>query len=141
MTPDQKDILRDTWQSVTPIADQAAQLFYDRLFKIDPDTRPLFAHTAMPEQRARLMETIGLVIDKLDELDGLVPTIEALGRRHAGYGVTDAHYVSVGAALLWTLEKGLGDAWTPAAAEAWGAAYTLLADTMRRAAAETSAAA
>jgi len=141
MTPEQKDILRDTWQSVRPIADQAAQLFYDRLFEIDPDARPLFARAAMPEQRARLMEAIGLVIDKLDELDLLVPTIEALGRRHAGYGVTDAHYDSVGAALLWTLEQGLGPAWTPGAAEAWAAAYSLLADTMRRAAAETPAAA
>jgi len=141
MTPDQKDILRDTWQSVAPIADEAAKLFYDRLFEIDPATRPLFARTAMPEQRARLMEAIGLVIDKLDELELLVPTIEALGRRHVGYGVTDAHYVSVGAALLWTLEQGLGDAWTPEAAEAWSDAYTLLATTMRKAAAETQAAA
>jgi hemoglobin-like flavoprotein len=141
MTPDQKSILRDTWRSVAPIADQAAQLFYDRLFEIDPATQALFARTAMPEQRAKLMEAIGAVIDKLDELDLLVPTIEALGRRHAGYGVTDAHYVSVGAALLWTLEQGLGEAWTPEAAEAWSQAYTLLADTMRRAAAQSMAAA
>lgn len=141
MTPDQKTILRNTWRSVTPIADQAAQIFYDRLFEIDPDTQPLFANTAMPQQRAKLMKAIGAVIDGLDELDRLVPTIEALGRRHAGYGVTDAQYFSVGAALLWTLEQGLGEAWTPEAAEAWSAAYTLLADIMRQAAAETVAAA
>jgi hemoglobin-like flavoprotein len=141
MTPEQKDILRDTWHSVAPIADQAAQLFYGRLFEIDPATQPLFARTNMPEQRAKLMEAIGLVIEKLDELELLVPTIEALGRRHAGYGVTDAHYFSVGAALLWTLEQGLGEAWTPEAAEAWSEAYTLLADTMRRAAAQSMAAA
>jgi len=141
MTPDQKTILRDTWRSVTPIADQAAQIFYDRLFEIDPDTQPLFANTAMPQQRTKLMKPIGAVIDGLDELDRLVPTIEALGRRHAGYGVTDAQYFSVGAALLWTLEQGLGEAWTPEAAEAWSAAYTLLADIMRQAAAETVAAA
>ena len=141
MTPDQKTILRDTWRSVTPIADQAAQIFYDRLFEIDPDTQPLFANTAMPQQRTKLMKAIGAVIDGLDELDRLVPTIEALGRRHAGYGVTDAQYFSVGAALLWTLEQGLGEAWTPEAAEAWSAAYTLQADIMRQAAAETVAAA
>jgi hemoglobin-like flavoprotein len=141
MTPDQKDTLRNTWQTVTPIADEAAKLFYDRLFEIDPATQPLFARTAMPEQRARLMAAIGLVIDRLDELELIVPAIEALGRRHAGYGVTDAHYFSVGAALLWTLEQGLGEAWTPEAADAWSEAYTLVATTMRRAAAETPAAA
>ena len=111
MTPEQKDLLRDTWRAVTPIADDAAKLFYDRLFETDPGTRPLFARAVMPEQRAKLMAAIGQVIDGLDELDRIVPTIEALGRRHAGYDVTDAHYNSVGAALLWTLEQGLGDAW------------------------------
>jgi hemoglobin-like flavoprotein len=141
MTPEQKDVLRNTWRAVTPIADEAAKLFYDRLFEIDPATRPLFARAAMPEQRARLMEAIGLVIAKLDALEQIVPVIEALGRRHAGYGVIDAHYFSVGAAFLWTLEQGLGEAWTPEAADAWSEAYTLVATTMRRAAAETPAAA
>jgi len=141
MTPEQKDILRDTWRAVAPIADDAAKLFYDRLFEIDPGTRPLFARTKMPEQRAKLIAAIGHVIDGLDEFDAIVPTIEALGRRHAGYDVTDAHYFSVGAALLWTLEQGLGVAWTPAAADAWSSAYTLIADTMRRAAAESMVAA
>jgi hemoglobin-like flavoprotein len=142
MTPEQKEILRQTWQAVTPIADAAAQLFYDRLFEIDPSTRPLFARADMPAQRAKLIEALGLVIGGLDRVENLVPTLEALGRRHAGYGVAEAQYDTVGAALLWTLEQGLGPAWTPeAAAEAWESAYTLVATTMRRAASEVEAAA
>ncbi|HUT47882.1 MAG TPA: globin family protein [Alphaproteobacteria bacterium] len=139
MTPEQNDLLRETWRTVAPIADDAAKLFYDRLFEIDPGTRPLFARPSMPEQRAKLVEAIRLAIDGLDELDRIAPTIEALGRRHAGYNAADAHYFSVGAALLWTLEQGLGASWTPDAADAWSTAYTLIADTMRRAAAESLA--
>jgi len=133
MTPEQKDILRDTWQSVVPIADHAAKLFYGRLFEIDPATRPLFARAAMPEQRRKLMQSLALVIDGIDELERLIPAIEALGRRHAGYGLNDAHYFSVGSALLWALEQGLGDAWTPEAADAWSSVYALVAGAMMKA--------
>ena len=130
MTPEQKDILRNTWKRVAPIADHAAMLFYDRLFKIDPGTRVLFARTAMREQRRKLMQSLGLVIDGIDELDRLLPAIEELGRRHASYGLTNAHYFSVGSALLWTLEQGLGDAWTPEVADAWSSVYALVGTTM-----------
>ncbi len=114
MSPEQRQLVRDTWQQVGPIADTASALFYDRLFEIDPDIRTLFRHADMAGQRRKLVAAIGTVVDEIDRIDALIPMIAALGRRHAGYGVTDAHYDTVGAALLWTLEKGLGDAWTPA---------------------------
>lgn len=131
MTPEQKQIVRETWQQVTPIADQAAGLFYDRLFEIDASTRPLFREEDMAEQRRKLMLALTTVVRSLDALETILPTVEAMGRRHAGYGVTAAHYASVGTALLWTLEKGLGAAWNAAAADAWTTAYTLVSTVMR----------
>jgi nitric oxide dioxygenase len=139
MTPQQIADVKRTWAMVAPIADQAAILFYDRLFAIDPATRPLFRRTDMAAQRATLMGTLALVVKGLDELDRLVPAVEALGRRHAGYGVIAEHYASVGAALLWTLEQGLGAAFTPAVREAWTTAYGILAGVMQDAAAEAEA--
>jgi len=135
MTPQQMADVRRTWALVAPIADEAAVLFYDRLFTIDPPTRDLFRRTDMAAQRATLMGTLALVVKGLDELDRLMPAVEGLGRRHAGYGVIGAHYVSVGAALLWTLEQGLGTEFTPAVREAWTTAYLTLADVMQDAAA------
>ena len=134
MTPDQKRLVRETWKQVTPMADAAADLFYRRLFEIDPGTRELFHATDMLAQREKLLQTLAFAVGNLDKLDELVSTVEALGRRHAGYGVTSAHYDSVGAALLWTLEQGLGRAWTPAVASAWSEIYELLAAVMRGAA-------
>jgi hemoglobin-like flavoprotein len=132
MTPEQNKLVKDTWQQVVPIADTAAGLFYNRLFEIDPSTRTMFRNTDMPEQRRKLMQILAAAVAGLDNLDALIPTVENLGRRHAGYGVTDAHYDSVGAALLWTLSKGLGDAWTPDAEAAWTTVYGLLSGVMRR---------
>ena len=136
MTPQQINDVRRTWALVAPIADEAATLFYDRLFTIDPPTRQLFRRTDMAAQRATLMGTLALVVKGLDELDRLVPAVQGLGRRHAGYGVVASHYVSVGAALLWTLEQGLGAEFTPAVREAWTTAYLTLADVMQQAAAQ-----
>jgi len=113
----------------------AADLFYDRLFALDPSLRPLFKED-MRTQKKALVAMLAAVVKGLDRLDELVPTVQALGRRHAGYGVRDAHYATVGAALLWTLEQGLGERFTPAAREAWTAAYTVLATTMQDAARE-----
>lgn len=138
MTPEQKRILRETWALVTPIADTAARLFYDRLFEIDPSTRPLFQDTDMAAQREKLMATLAGVVDNLDDLEALVPAIEDLGRRHVNYRVSDAQYDSVGQALLWTLAQGLGTAWTAEAEAAWTDAYTTIAGIMRKAAAETA---
>jgi hemoglobin-like flavoprotein len=135
MTPDQTQIVQSTWKQVVPIADTAATLFYDRLFEIDPTTRPLFKAETLPEQKRKLVTMLNTVVNGLSRPEQIVPAAEALARRHVGYGVAEEQYDSVGAALLWTLRKGLGEAWTPAAEEAWTAAYTMLSGVMRRAAA------
>jgi hemoglobin-like flavoprotein len=140
MTPEQRQLVADTWKQVAPIADTAANLFYSRLFEIDPSTRKLFRANDMAAQRKKLLQTLSFVINGLDHLDVLVSKVEDLGRRHAGYGVTDAHYESVGAALLWTLEQGLGRAWTPAVASAWTEVYGMLSGIMRNAAARADVA-
>lgn len=134
MTPEQRKIVSETWNLVLPIADQAAVLFYDRLFEIDPTTRVLFRETNLADQRKKLMQVLSVAVQGLERLDELVPIVEELGRRHTGYGVQGHHYDSVGAALLWTLEQGLGLAWSDEAADAWGAAYRLLAGVMHNAA-------
>jgi hemoglobin-like flavoprotein len=134
MTPFQKKLIRATWAQVLPLGDQATVLFYRRLFEIDPSARALFRDTDMVQQRKKLLHVLGVAVSSLDNLGALTRTVEDLGRRHAGYGVKDSHYDSVGAALLWTLEQGLGRAWTPDVALAWTEIYTLLAGVMRRAA-------
>lgn len=130
MTPAEKVLVQQTFAKVVPIADQAAALFYGRLFEMDPSLRPLFK-TDLREQGKKLMQMIGVAVNGLDRLDDLVPAVQSLGKRHAGYGVTDAHYETVGGALLWTLEKGLGPAFTPDVKAAWVTVYTLLATTMK----------
>ena len=130
MTPEQKSLVQSTFQLVLPIADTAAVIFYDRLFELDPSLRHMFRGD-MKEQRQKLMQMIVVAVKGLDRLEELVPAVEALGRRHAGYGVTERHYETVGAALLWTLEKGLGSVFTAEVREAWTAVYQLLAATMQ----------
>jgi hemoglobin-like flavoprotein len=134
VTPLQKTLVQETFASIVPIADDAAALFYRRLFEIDPALRPMFKGD-MTEQRRKLMQMITAAVKGLDRLDQLVPVVEDLGRRHAGYGVADAHYDTVGEALLWTLEMGLGRAFTPQVKEAWATVYGVLATTMKSAAA------
>jgi hemoglobin-like flavoprotein len=133
--PEQIALIRASFGHVEPIAETAAALFYDRLFALDPSLRPLFRGDLQAQGRA-LMGMLRVVVRGLDRLEQLVPAVQALGRRHAGYGVRDEHYATVGAALLWTLERGLGEAFTPATRAAWAAAYALLAATMQQAAGE-----
>jgi hemoglobin-like flavoprotein len=130
MSPEQKTLVKSTWSKVVPIADAAASMFYTRLFEIDASTRSLFKNADMAEQRKKLVQALATVINGLDNLAPLVPVLEKLGKGHVRYGVTDKHYDSVGAALLWTLEQGLKDAWTPAAKDAWTAAYGTVAGVM-----------
>src|SRR5262249_22557915 len=130
MSPEQKTLVRLTWQKVAPTADAAARLFYDRLFEIDATARSLFKSTNQAEQRRKLVKALTVVVQGLDHLDELVPTLADLGRRHAQYGVTGDHYDTVGAALLWTLEQGLGSEWSLEVKAAWSGAYALLADVM-----------
>ncbi|HVK40209.1 MAG TPA: globin family protein [Candidatus Kapabacteria bacterium] len=136
MDTTQKELVQASWRKVEPIADTAASLFYDRLFTLDPALRPLFGSADPAEQRRKLMMTLGVAVRGLDAPAELIPVLEALGRRHAGYNVADAHYDTVGEALLWTLEQGLGEDFTPDVREAWTATYELVAGVMKRAAAD-----
>jgi hemoglobin-like flavoprotein len=129
MTPLQKSLVKQTFAEVVPIADQAASMFYARLFELDPSLRPLFK-ISVAEQGKKLMQTLAYCVSKLDALDELLPAVKALGHKHAGYGVKDGDYETVGAALLWTLEKGLGAAFTPDVMASWAAVYQALATTM-----------
>jgi hemoglobin-like flavoprotein len=135
MTPEQIALVQISFAQVLPIADTAAALFYSRLFELDPSLKQLFKGE-LQEQGRKLMTMIRLVVNGLNRLDQLVPAVQELGRRHARYGVQDEHYDTVGAALLWTLQQGLGPGFTPEVEAAWATAYTLLADTMKAAAAE-----
>lgn len=138
MTPREKSVVRETFAQVAPIAQEAAALFYGRLFELDPTLKALFK-IDLGEQGRKLMQMIGLAVSKLDALDELVPAVQALGRRHAGYGVKDGDYDTVGSALLWTLGQGLGPAFTPEARSAWTTVYGLLASTMKAAAKSVAA--
>src|SRR5438034_1787960 len=111
LTPVQKKLVQDSFAVIAPIADDAAALFYRRLFEMDPSLERMFRGD-MTEQRKKLMQMLTAAVKGLDRLDQLVPVVQELGRRHATYGVADAHYDTVGAALLWTLEKGLGPPFT-----------------------------
>lgn len=139
MTPQQIALVRETFRLVEPIQEVAAVLFYRRLFSLDPRVAGLFEATDMSRQRRTLMQTLAVVVRGLDHLDRVVPGIQALGRRHVDYGARPEDYPTVGAALLWTLEQGLGKAFTAEAREAWAAAFGLLASTMLAAASEAQA--
>ena len=136
LTDTQKTLVQESFAAVLPIADDAAALFYRRLFELDPSLERMFKGD-MAEQRRKLMQMLTAAVKGLDRLEQLVPVVEDLGRRHAGYGVADAHYDTVGAALLWTLDKGLGSAFTPEVRDAWITVYGLLAGTMKNAAKES----
>ena len=136
LTVVQRSLVQGSFASIATIADDAAVLFYQRLFELDPSLRTMFRGD-MAEQRKKLMQMITAAVKGLDRLEQLVPVVQDLGRRHAGYGVADSHYDTVGAALLWTLQAGLGRAFTPEVKEAWTAVYGLLATTMKDAARES----
>ena len=120
-----------------PNSEMAANLFYGRLFEIDPSTKVLFKGD-MKEQGKKLMNMITAAVNGLNDLDGLVPVVQDLGRRHGGYGVQDKHYGSVASALLWTLEQVLGDAFTTEVKMAWTETYMLLAGVMKDASAKVA---
>ena len=138
MTPEQLVLVKSSWEKVVPISDKAAELFYGKLFELDPSLKALFKGD-MVEQGKKLMKMINTAVNALDKLETIVPAVQDLGKRHVGYGVRDEHYDTVAAALLWTLEAGLGDAFTDEVKEAWTITYTILADTMKAAAAEAAA--
>ena len=129
MTPDQVELVQQSFAKVAPISETAAVMFYDRLFEIAPPVRAMFP-ADMTEQRKKLMATLAVVVNGLGNLESVLPAASALATRHVSYGAKAEHYPVVGAALLWTLEKGLGDAWTPDVAAAWTAAYGTLSGFM-----------
>lgn len=129
MTPEQVKLVQQSFAKVAPIADQAAVIFYDRLFEIAPAVKTLFP-TDMTEQRRKLMATLAIVVNGLSNLESILPAASSLATRHVAYGAKPEHYPVVGSALLWTLEKGLGEAWTKDVADAWTAAYATLSGFM-----------
>ena len=135
MTPHQIKLVQTSFAQVAPIAATAADLFYGRLFEIAPGVRAMFPDD-LSGQKKKLMAMLGTVVAGLSHIDTLLPAVQALGKRHAGYGVTAEQYAPVGAALLWTLEKGLAAAFTAEVEEAWSAAYSMLAGAMIDAARE-----
>lgn len=137
MTPEQITLVKSSWQQVLPIKDTAADLFYTRLFELDPSLRSLFKGD-MAEQGRKLMTMINTVVNSLDQLGPILGAVGDLGRRHAGYGVKDRHYDTVGEALIWTLGQGLGEGFTPDVKLAWVSAYTTLATAMKQAACATA---
>jgi len=137
LTDDQVKLVKNNWAAVKPIKETAADLFYNKLFELDADARSLFKED-LSLQKKQLMATISFAVATLNHPDKLVPAVQALGKRHGEYGVTPAHYNSVGAALLWTLEQGLGEQWTPEAKEEWTSVYGILSSTMLEAANEAA---
>jgi hemoglobin-like flavoprotein len=133
MTPKQIELVQSSWKSVATISDTAAELFYGRLFELDPALKPLFKGD-MRSQGKKLMQMIGTAVAGLKDLGALVPAVQALGTRHVGYGVRPEHFDTVGTALVWTLGKGLGDAFTDEVKAAWVETYTTLATVMKQAA-------
>jgi nitric oxide dioxygenase len=129
--------LQQSFNLVEPIADTAASLFYGRLFELDPSLQPLFK-SDMKSQGQKLMSSLKLVVTGLDNPERIIPAVRSLGRRHAGYGVQPGHYATVGEALLWTLETGLGAAYTTEVEAAWISAFGLLSGLMQEAAGETA---
>jgi len=129
MNPRQIGLIKASWDKVLPIADKAAELFYGKLFELDPEVKKLFK-SDLTEQGEKLMTMIDTVVKSLDNLEAVMPAIQASGKRHIEYGVKDEDYGTVGEALIWTLGAGLGDDFTDEVKEAWVAAYTVLSTTM-----------
>jgi hemoglobin-like flavoprotein len=129
MTPDQVRAIQDSFAKVVPVSEQAAALFYGRLFEIAPEVKPLFRGD-IEEQGRKLMAMLAAVVNGLGDLETILPAASALAKRHIDYGVKATDYEAVGAALLWTLQRGLGSEWTPEIAAAWTEAYTVLSGFM-----------
>lgn len=133
MHADQITAVQTTFKEVAKIKEVAAELFYGKLFELDPALKSLFSGD-MKEQGKALMSMLAIAVGGLNRLETIVPAVQELGVRHAGYGVQDKDYATVGQALLWTLEQGLEDLYTDDVADAWAAVYDTLATTMQDAA-------
>lgn len=136
MSPEQIEHVNQSWQSIVLMGDTAIQMFYRRLFAIDASAHALFSETEMAEQRVKFMETFGLLVRNIGDLEAHEPMLEELGRRHAAVGVEEHHYDAVHRALVSTIESGLGHVLDREARLAWDAAYRKMTEPMRRGAAE-----
>ena len=139
MTPEQVELIKSSWAKVVPISEAAAEIFYGKLFDLDPELKPLFKGD-MKDQGRKLMAMINTAVNGLDNLEAIVPAVQDLGKRHVGYGVKDKDYDTVGIALIGTLEVGLDKAFTDDVKDAWVTVYTVLSTTMKEAAAEAEVA-
>jgi len=135
MNPSTIDNVQRTFNIIAPIADDAAALFYSKLFELDPSLKSMFK-SDMADQRKKLMQILGVAVSSLNNLEAIVPAVQDLGRRHVKYGVRPQHYNTVAEAILWMLAQTLGQAFTPAIKQSWTEVYTVLADTMIAAANE-----
>ncbi|MEQ8825530.1 MAG: globin family protein [Filomicrobium sp.] len=135
MTPEKIKLVQESFKKVEPIASQAADIFYARLFEIAPQVRSMFPEQ-MGDQKMKLMGMLGTAVNNLHQVETIIPAVQDLGRKHVAYGVTADHYKPVGEALIYTLEKGLGDDFTAEVKDAWLTTYTTLQDVMVAAAAE-----
>jgi hemoglobin-like flavoprotein len=133
MRAETERLVRESWAQFQPMAVRSAEFFYDKLFELDPGARSLFAATDMEAQGQKVMAMFAEIVRLLDQPEELVAEVADLGRRHVHYGVQDSQYDSVGSALLWTLEQGLGPAFTPDVRDAWTEAYLLVSSIARRA--------
>jgi hemoglobin-like flavoprotein len=133
MTPNQIDLVQRSWNQVAPMGEAAILMFYERLFFVDPSLRMLFRHN-MKDQSRKVLAMLSFTVAGLSRPHEILPLVQSMGRRHSSYGVRDEHYDTVGSALLWTLEQGLGSSFTPAVREAWTAAFGVLANAMKDAA-------
>jgi hemoglobin-like flavoprotein len=133
LTAKEARLIRESFEQAARNPDETSARFYRRLFTLDPSLRGLF-HGDMREQGRKLMSTLALIVDSIDQLEQLLPTIRELGIRHASYRVEERHYATVMDALLWTLAQSAGRSFTPPARAGWSKAYDLLAETMIEAA-------
>ena len=138
MTPEDIKLIQESWAKVLPISETAAELFYGKLFELDPEVKSMFKGD-MKEQGRKLMAMLNTAVNSLTNLEAIVPALQDMGKRHVDYGVKDEDYDTVGEALIWTLGAGLKDDFTEETKAAWIAVYTLVADTMKAAAAEKAA--
>jgi hemoglobin-like flavoprotein len=133
MQAETERLVRESWARFEPIAVESARYFYEKLFELDPEAQRLFAQTNMEAQYRKVMAMFTEIVRLLDHPEELVSELADLGRRHVHYGVQDSQYDSVGVALLWTLERGLGEHFTPEVRDAWTEAYLYVSAIARRA--------
>lgn len=125
LTPQQRALVKHTFTHIAPNHDIVARLFYDKLFEIAPDLRAMFTHS-MDMQRAKVMQMLAALVAAMDDPSHFTRMARELGKRHVDYGVSREQYALVGQALMWALEEACPDVMTPAALDAWNAAYRLM---------------